>query len=63
MYLLGYTKENTEEKDDEHDWGREVEKFSSKYNCEYETITIEDIYKVKAIIIDNIMAFLKTISH
>jgi len=63
VYLLGYTKENNEEKDDEHDWGREVEKFSSKYNCEYETITIEDIYKVKAIIIDNIMAFLKTISH
>ena len=63
VYLLGYTKENNEEKDDENDWGREVEKFSSKYNCEYETITIEDIYKVKAIIIDNIMAFLKTISH
>ena len=62
-YLLGYTKENNEEKYDDNNWGKEVEKFSSKYNCEYEAITIEDIYKVKAIIIDNIMAFLKKISH
>ena len=63
VYLLGYTNENSEEKNYENDCSKEVEKLSSKYKCEYEYISIEDIYKVKAIIIDNITAFLKKISQ
>ena len=63
VYLLGYTNENSEEKNNENDCGKEVEKLASKYKCEYEYISIEDIYKVKAIIIDNITAFLKKISQ
>ena len=63
MYLLGYTSQNIEEKNGEIYNSREVEKFSSKYRCEFETITNEDIYKVKAIIVDNIKAYLKSISH
>ena len=63
VYLLGYTNENSEEKNNENDCSKEVEKLSSKYKCEYEYISIEDIYKVKAIIIDNITAFLKKISQ
>ena len=63
VYLLGYTNENSEEKNNENDCSKEVEKLSSKYKCEYEYISIEDIYKVRAIIIDNITAFLKKISQ
>ena len=63
VYLLGYTNENSEEKNNENDCSKEVEQLSSKYKCEYEYISIEDIYKVKAIIIDNITAFLKKISQ
>ena len=63
VYLLGYTNENSEEKNNENDCSKEVEKLASKYKCEYEYISIEDIYKVKAIIIDNITAFLKKISQ
>ena len=63
VYLLGYTSQNIEEKNGELYNSREVEKFSSKYRCEFETITNEDIYKVKAIIVDNIKAYLKSISH
>ena len=63
MYLLGYTSQNIEGKICEFHNRREIEKFSSKYRCEYETITIENIYKVKEIIIDNIKAYLKSINH
>ncbi len=63
VYLLGYTNEKSEEKNNENDCSKEVEKLSSQYKCEYEYISIEDIYKVKAIIIDNITAFLKKISQ
>jgi len=61
VYLLGYNNENSEEKNSEDNCNEEVEKLTLKYNCEYENISIEDIYKVKAIIIDNITAFLKKI--
>ena len=63
VYLLGYTSQNIEGKIREFHNRREIEKFSSKYRCEYETITIENIYKVKEIIIDNIKAYLKSINH
>ena len=63
VYLLGYNNINFEEKIEENDYNKEVEKLTSKYNCEYENITIEDIYKVKAIIIDNITSYLKKINH
>ena len=60
---MGYNNENSEEKNSEDNCNEEVEKLTLKYNCEYENISIEDIYKVKAIIIDNITAFLKKISQ
>lgn len=63
VYLLGYTNETSEEKNSESDISKEVEKLTSKYKCEYENISLEDIYKVKAIIIENITAFLKKISQ
>ena len=63
VYLLGYNNINIKKKIEENDYNKEVEKLTSKYNCEYESITIEDIYKVKAIIIDNITSYLKKINH
>ena len=58
-----YKLEDWLKKIEENDYNKEVEKLTSKYNCEYESITIEDIYKVKAIIIDNITSYLKKINH
>ena len=54
VYLLGYSNDSLEYKDNEFDCSKEVEKFTSKYKCEYEAISIEDIYKIKAIILENI---------
>lgn len=56
IYLLGY--DNSRNKGNEFGCEYEVEKFNKKYGCEYEYISIEDIYKVKAIIIDNIGKYL-----
>ena len=47
----------------EQDCTKEVEKFTSKYKCEYEAISIEDIYKIKAIILDNITTNLKKLGY
>jgi len=63
VYLLGYTNDSIEDKNSELDCTKEVEKFTSKYNCEYYAITIEDIYKIKAIILENITDNLKKLGY
>ena len=63
VYLLGYTNDSYEDKNNELDCTKEVEKFTSKYKCEYEAITIEDIYKIKAIILENITDNLKKLEY
>ena len=54
IYLLGYNNDKSENKNDEFNYDDEIEKFAKKFGCEYEYITVDDIYKVKAIIIENI---------
>ena len=56
IYLLGY--DNSTNKGNEFGFENEMEKFNKKYGCEYENISIEDIYKVKALIIENIGKYL-----
>ena len=51
VYLLGYSNDSNKSEDD---CSNEVKQFTSKYNCKYEAISLEDIYKVKTIILDNI---------
>ena len=63
VYLLGYSNDSLEDKNLEQDCTKEVEKFTSKYKCEYEAISIEDIYKIKAIILDNITTNLKKLGY
>ena len=58
VYLLGYDKELSEKNADEFNYTTEVEELSKKYGCEFEYITIEDIYKVKAIILESIGKYL-----
>lgn len=57
VHLLGYTNDSSENKNSELDCSSEVEKLKSKYKFEYESISLEDIYKVKAIIIDSIKSY------
>ena len=54
IYLLGYNSETLENQINECEFLNEVEQFSSKYNCEYESIAYENIFKVKAMILDYI---------
>ena len=63
IYLLGYNNDSIKYKNSELDCSKEVDKFIKKYNCEYESITLEDIYKIKAIIIDNITEYLKKFGY
>ena len=63
VYLLGYSNDSLEDKNIERDCTKEVERFTSKYKCEYEAISIEDIYKIKAIILDNITTNLKELGY
>ena len=58
VYLLGYDKELSEKNADEFNYTTEVEELSKKYGYEFEYITIEDIYKVKAIILESIGKYL-----
>ena len=58
VYLLGYDKELSEKNADEFNYTTEVEELHKKYGCEFEYITIEDIYKVKAIILESIGKYL-----
>ena len=64
VYLLGYNNESVENKSIDRfdfDYEKAAEILSKKYGCEYQYITIEDIYKIKAIIIENIKCYLATI--
>ena len=57
VYLLGYNNDSAENNSNEEfdfDYGKEVERLSNKYECQYEYITIDDIYKIKAIILENL---------
>ena len=57
VYLLGYNNEinkTLKNFDSEPDCEDDIDLFVKKYGCEYEYINIEDIYKIKAIIIENI---------
>ena len=63
IYLLAYNKESfggRVSNISEVDYGKELQKFILDYNLEYEYITIDDIYKLKAIILDNIRYYTKT---
>ena len=63
IYLLVYNKESFGggvSNISEVDYGKELQKFILDYNLEYEYITIDDIYKLKAIILDNIRYYTKT---
>ena len=63
IYLLAYNKESFGggvSNISEVDFGKELQKFILDYNLEYEYITIDDIYKLKAIILDNIRYYTKT---
>ena len=61
VYLLGYNNDSYE--NTISDCSSEVEKFTSKYKCEYEAVSIEDIYKVKSIILDNISSYLGSLGY
>ena len=63
IYLLGYNNRLSEEQTSEFNYDEEAELFAKRYGCEYEYITLEDIYKVKAIIIDNIGKYLSTLGY
>ena len=54
IYIIGYNNDISENNITDFILGDEAEKFAKKYGCEYEYITLEEIYKVKAIIIENI---------
>ena len=62
IYLLVYNKESIGSRAgsvSDLDIGKVVDKLILNYNLEYELFTIEDIYKIKAIILDNIRYFNK----
>ena len=57
VYLIGYNNESIENKSNnelEFDFKKEAENLSNEYECGFEYITIDDVYKVKSIILDNI---------
>ena len=63
IYILGYNNDTSEDKISEFNYVDEVEKFAKELGCEYEYITLDDIYKVKAIIIDNIGKYIGTLGY
>ena len=63
IYLLGYNNETTEDKINEFNYDDEVEKFAKKFGCEYEYITLDDIYKIKAIILENIEMYFNNFGY
>ena len=54
IYIIGYSNDISQNNITDFILGDEAEKFAKKYGCEYEYITFEEVYKVKAIIIENI---------
>ncbi len=63
IYILGYNNDTSEDKISEYNYVDEVEQFAKENGCEYEYITLEDIYKVKAIIIDNIGKYIESLGY
>ena len=63
VYLLAYNNTSKEIYRSESECSGEIEEFAKKYECEYEFISTEDIYKLKALIIDNIGNYLKTVGY
>ena len=63
VYLLAYNNTSRGFYRSESECSGEIETFSKKYECEYEFISTEDIYKLKALIIDNIGKYLKTVGY
>ena len=61
VYLLGYNNDSLESMG--FDCSNEVEKFTSRYKCEYEAVSIEDIYKVKSITLDNISKYMESLGY
>ena len=62
FYLIGYNNIFSENINSDFDYENEAQKFVEKYGCEYEYISNNDIYKIKAIILENISKYLKAIS-
>ena len=62
IYLIGYNNTLYENIYNDFDCEKEAQNFVEKFGCEYEYVSIEDIYKIKAIILDNIDKYLKAIS-
>lgn len=62
VYLIAYNNDTSEKKKSEFEYETEAEKLCNKYGCFYEYVSIEDVYKIKAIIIDNISNNLPKIS-
>ena len=57
VYLLGYSNDSIENKSNnelDFDFKKEAEIFCNEYECEFEYITIDDVYKIKSIILENI---------
>jgi len=54
---LGYSKDSIENKSNnelDFDYKKEAEIFCNEYECGFEYITIDDVYKIKSIILENI---------
>ena len=63
VYLIGYDNDSSIFKNNEFYFLDEVEKFEKNYGIEYEYITLEDIYKIKTIIIDNIGIYFSNLGY
>ena len=63
IYLFGYHYNSSEFKKSDFNYIDEVERFSKKFGCEYEYLTLDEIYKIKAIIIDNIEIYLSILGY
>ena len=63
IYLFGYHYNSSEFKKSDFNYIDEVERFSKKFGCEYEYLTLDEIYKIKAIIIDNIEIYLSNLGY
>ena len=63
IYILGYNNDTSEDKISEFNYVDEVEKFAKELGCEYEYITLDDIYKIKAIILENIEMYFNNVGY
>ena len=54
VYLLGYKNDSSENINSEFDYENEAERFCIKHKCQYKSISIEEIDKIKDILLNNI---------